>query len=555
MTTSDWNAGPNTRPSAEALAEKVQNVRQQTEIERQIKSRRTFAIISHPDAGKTTLTEKLLLFGGAIRLAGSVKSRKAERYATSDWMELERQRGISITSSVMQFTYEGQVVNILDTPGHQDFSEDTYRTLTAADSAVMIIDAAKGVETQTIKLFQVCRKRGIPIFTFINKMDRNAKNPLDLMDDVEQVLGIEAYAMNWPIGMGSYFKGIYDREKRTVERFRAGSSNTSVEATLSGSLADAEVQKGIAADLIEALTEEVELLDLAGNTFDRERVSRGEVTPVFFGSALNNFGVPQFLNNFLELAPEPQPRSTNLGILKPDSSGFSGFVFKIQANMNAAHRDRIAFIRICSGRYERGMTVVHSRSHRRLRLAQPQQLFAQERTLLDEAYAGDILGVHDNGMLRIGDVLAEKDGLQFEAMPFFSPENFARVSIANALKRKQFIKGVQELQEEGAIHVFRDLHSGVEAPIVGVVGQLQFEVLEYRLREEYGVPVGINRLSYGLVRWVSKEDPNLKLLQDSNMSLLVLDKDENYAVLLLDEWKASWLSERYKIKFYPEPLA
>ncbi|MDA8229039.1 MAG: peptide chain release factor 3 [Desulfitobacterium hafniense] len=520
-------------------------------LEQEINTRKTFAIISHPDAGKTTLTEKLLLFGGAIRLAGNVKARKAERYATSDWMELERQRGISITSSVMQFKYNGYVINILDTPGHQDFSEDTYRTLTAADSAVMLIDAAKGVEEQTKKLFKVCRQRGIPIFTFINKFDREAKNPIDLMDEVEKVLGIEAYAMNWPIGMGQDFKGIYDRHTGHVERFVEGNKNNPL--SVSGNLSESEVQAGIGQELVDQLMEEVELLDLAGNEFEKSRVDKGEVTPVFFGSALNNFGVPNFLHSFLELAPGPGPRSSNIGSLTPETPSFSGFVFKIQANMNAMQRDRIAFIRICSGRYERGMNVVHTRSHRRLRLAQPQTLFAQERTILEEAYAGDIIGVHDNGLFRIGDVVAEKDGLEFETMPFFSPENFARIGIANALKRKQFIKGIQELQEEGAIHVFRDLHIGVEAPIIGVVGQLQFEVLEYRLREEYGVDVQVNHLPFELVRWVEKNEDKLKILKESSMSTVVLDKDENYAVLLLDSWKASWLSERYNITFYPQP--
>jgi peptide chain release factor 3 len=518
-----------------------------------INSRKTFAIISHPDAGKTTLTEKLLLFGGAIREAGSVKARKAERYATSDWMELERQRGISITSSALQFSYKGFVINILDTPGHQDFSEDTYRTLTAADSAVMLIDAAKGVESQTKKLFHVCRQRGIPIFTFINKFDRNAKNPLDLMDEVEKVLGIESYAMNWPIGMGQEFKGIYDRSTGNVERFLEGNNKSGSKPSFSGDLGDPKVQEGIGEILLNQLQEEIELLDMAGNTFSRERVDRGEVTPVFFGSALNNFGVPSFLKSFLELAPSPQPRSSNLGELDPAIASFSGYVFKIQANMNAQHRDRIAFIRICSGRYERGMNVIHIRSHRRLRLAQPQQLFAQERTILDEAYAGDIIGVHDSGLLRIGDVLAEKDGLEFEAMPFFSPENFARINIANALKRKQFIKGINELQEEGAIHVFKDLNVGVEAPIIGVVGQLQFEVLEYRLREEYGVQVDIQHLPFEIVRWIDKDEAIIKLLTESSMSTVVQDKDEKYAVLLLDEWKANWLSDRYNINFYKNP--
>ncbi|WP_088226895.1 peptide chain release factor 3 [Desulfosporosinus sp. FKB] len=525
----------------------------QANLREEIGSRKTFAIISHPDAGKTTLTEKLLLFGGAIHEAGSVKARKAERYATSDWMELERQRGISITSSALQFKYQGYVINILDTPGHQDFSEDTYRTLTAADSAVMLIDAAKGIEAQTKKLFHVCRQRGIPIFTFVNKFDREAKDPLDLMDEVEKVLGIESYAMNWPIGMGQDFKGIYDRQTGMVERFATGSGKKSSQPPVSGDINDPLVREGIGEDLLKQLHDEIDLLDLAGNTFSQERVDRGEVTPVFFGSALNNFGVPNFLHSFLKLAPAPQPRSTNQGILAPETETFSGYIFKIQANMNAQHRDRIAFIRICSGRYERGMNVIHTRSHRRLRLAQPQQLFAQERTILDEAYAGDIIGVHDSGLLRIGDVLTEKDGLQFEAMPFFSPENFARINIANALKRKQFIKGIQELQEEGAIHVFRDLHVGVEAPIIGVVGQLQFEVLEYRLREEYGVKVNIQHLPYEIVRWIDKNEKTVKLLSESSMSTVVLDKDENYAVLLLDDWKAKWLSERYEIEFYTQP--
>jgi len=525
----------------------------QTDLKLEINTRKTFAIISHPDAGKTTLTEKLLLFGGAIREAGSVKAGKSGRYATSDWMDLERQRGISITSSALQFSYQGYVINILDTPGHQDFSEDTYRTLTAADSAVMLIDAAKGVETQTKKLFEVCKKREIPIFTFINKFDRNAKDPLDLMDEVEKVLGVESYAMNWPIGMGADFKGIYDRQTGKIERFIEGSKKSSAKPPVSGDINDPNVREGIGELLLNQLNEEIELLDLAGNSFSRERVDRGEVTPVFFGSALNNFGVPNFLRNFLDLAPAPQPRTTNQGELDPETPSFSGYIFKIQANMNAQHRDRIAFIRICSGRYERGMTVIHTRSHKRLRLAQPQQLFAQERTILDEAFAGDIIGVHDSGLLRIGDVLTEKDGLEFEAMPFFSPENFARINIANALKRKQFIKGIQELQEEGAIHVFRDLNVGVEAPIIGVVGQLQFEVLEYRLREEYGVQVDIQHLPFEIVRWVEKDEKTIKLLTESSMSTVVLDQDENYAVLLLDEWKAKWLSDRYTIKFYMQP--
>lgn len=521
-------------------------------FEEQIRSRKTFAIISHPDAGKTTLTEKLLLFGGAIHLAGNVKARKTQRYATSDWMELERQRGISITSSAMQFNYKGYVINILDTPGHQDFSEDTYRTLTAADSAVMLIDAAKGIEAQTIKLFEVCKRRGIPIFTFINKLDREGKDPIDLMDEVEKVLGIEAYAMNWPIGVGADFKGIYDRQSGNVERFTSGARN--VTTAQSGQLDDPEVRAGIGEDVLTRFQEEIDLLDMAGNTFNRERMERGEVTPVFFGSALNNFGVPNFLDSFLVLAPGPVPHTSNQGVLDPMNPEFTGFVFKIQANMNAMHRDRIAFIRVCSGKYERGMNVVHNRTHRKMRLAQPQQLFAQERTIIDEAFAGDIIGVHDNGTLRIGDVLSERDGLEFEAMPFFSPENFARVSIANALKRKQFIKGILELQEEGAIHVFRDLNVGVEAPVVGVVGQLQFEVLEYRLRDEYGVDVQINTLPYDIVRWIPKDEEKIRILKESSMSLVVLDQDENYAVLLLDKWKANWLSDRHGITFHTQPL-
>ncbi|MBU7320765.1 peptide chain release factor 3 [Paenibacillus oleatilyticus] len=500
-------------------------------LKEEVQKRRTFAIISHPDAGKTTLTEKLLLFGGAIRLAGTVKGRKANRHATSDWMEIEKQRGISVTSSVMQFDYEGHRVNILDTPGHQDFSEDTYRTLTAADSAVMLIDSAKGVEAQTKKLFQVCRKRGIPIFTFINKLDREGQNPFDLLEELEQVLGIRSYPMNWPIGMGKQFRGVYDRKLTQVELFQGDDHKEIQVRKVSGY--DDPVVKEIAGEFFyDQLVQDLELLDVAGDEFDYEKVQKGELTPVFFGSAINNFGVQTFLENFLQLAPTPTPRKSNEGLVDPLHEKFSGYIFKIQANMNPAHRDRIAFLRICSGKFERGMSVKHVRVGKDIKLAQPQQFLAQDRDIVEDAYPGDIIGLFDPGIFRIGDSLCQGGGLEFDELPTFSPELFSKVTVKNALKHKQFQKGVDQLTEEGTIQVFKTI--GFEDLILGVVGQLQFEVFEYRMKAEYSSEVQLSRMTYQFARWLVGDDIDPAKFRIN--SQLVKDKKDNYVALFENEY-------------------
>ncbi|GIP31078.1 peptide chain release factor 3 [Paenibacillus sp. J2TS4] len=501
------------------------------ELQAEVDRRRTFAIISHPDAGKTTLTEKLLLFGGAIRLAGTVKGRKANKHATSDWMEIEKQRGISVTSSVMQFDYKGSRVNILDTPGHQDFSEDTYRTLTAADSAVMLIDSAKGVEVQTKKLFQVCRQRGIPIFTFINKLDREGQNPFDLLEELEQVLGIRSYPMNWPIGSGKQFCGVYDREQTRIELFKGDNHDDIEVKPVSGY--DDPLVRDIAGDyLFERLCEDLELLDVAGDPFDMEKVRQGELTPVFFGSAINNFGVQTFLENFLQLAPKPEPRVSGSGKIEPTKEQFSGFVFKIQANMNPAHRDRVAFLRICSGKFERGMSVKHVRVGKDVKLSQPQQFLAQDRDIVDVAYPGDIIGLFDPGIFRIGDSLSQGSAIVYDELPTFSPELFSKVTVKNALKHKQFQKGMDQLTEEGTIQVFKTI--GFEDLILGVVGQLQFEVFEYRMKAEYGVEVMLQRMSYQFARWLVGDsiDPGKFRIN----SQLVKDKKDNYVALFENEY-------------------
>ncbi|OXM17374.1 peptide chain release factor 3 [Paenibacillus herberti] len=502
------------------------------EIKQEVEKRRTFAIISHPDAGKTTLTEKLLLFGGAIREAGSVKARKANKHATSDWMEIEKQRGISVTSSVMQFDYNGHRINILDTPGHQDFSEDTYRTLTAADSAVMLIDVAKGVEAQTIKLFQVCRMRGIPIFTFINKLDREGQSPFDLMEELERVLGIRSVPMNWPIGMGRELCGVYDRMKNQVELFQ-GNDHSNIQVNKVGDYKDPIIREMAGDYLADQLEQDLELLDVAGDQFDFEKVRAGELTPVFFGSAVNNFGVQTFLENFLQLAPKPEPRNSTNGPIEPTSEKFSGYVFKIQANMNPAHRDRIAFLRICSGRFERGMSVKHVRIGKDIKLAQPQQFLAQDRDIVEAAYPGDIIGLFDPGIFRIGDSLAQGGNVVFDELPTFSPEIFAKVSIKNALKKKQYEKGIDQLTEEGTIQVFQSA-SGFEDTILGVVGQLQFEVFEYRMKAEYGVDVILQRMPFQFARWIVEEniDPSKFRIN----STLVKDKKGNYVALFENEY-------------------
>ncbi|WP_055105918.1 peptide chain release factor 3 [Paenibacillus ihumii] len=500
-------------------------------LQEEVNKRRTFAIISHPDAGKTTLTEKLLLFGGAIRLAGSVKARKASKHATSDWMEIEKQRGISVTSSVMQFDYNGHRVNILDTPGHQDFSEDTYRTLTAADSAVMLIDVAKGVEVQTIKLFQVCAKRGIPIFTFINKLDREGRSPFDLMEELEQVLGIRSVPMNWPIGSGRELSGIYDRMNNQVELFQ-GDDHSNIQVKKVENYHDPVIRELAGEFLHDQLCQDLELLDVAGDPFDMEKISRGELTPVFFGSAVNNFGVQTFLENFLRLAPKPEPRHSLTGMVEPTNEKFSGYVFKIQANMNPAHRDRIAFLRIVSGKFERGMSVKHVRVGKEIKLSQPQQFLAQDRDIVTEAYPGDIIGLFDPGIFRIGDSLSQGSEVEFDELPTFSPEIFAKVTVKNALKHKQYQKGIDQLTEEGTIQVFMTV--GFEDTLLGVVGQLQFEVFEYRMKAEYGVDVQLQRMPFQFARWIvaDKVDPSKFRIN----STLVTDKKGNYVVLFENEY-------------------
>lgn len=516
-------------------------------IKNEVARRRTFAIISHPDAGKTTLTEKLLLYGGAIRLAGTVKARKASSYAVSDWMEIEKQRGISVTSSVMQFEYADHFINILDTPGHQDFSEDTYRTLVAADSAVMLIDGAKGVEAQTIKLFHVCKMRGIPIFTFVNKMDRASKDPFELMEEIERVLGIRSYPMNWPIGTDGDFKGVYNRKLGQVELFEGGNHGQTAVTSIKGRVDDQTFADLLGEHYHKRLCDEIELLDMAGDEFDREKINQGELTPMFFGSAMTNFGVQQFLEEFLELAPAPGIRESSNGEVDPGDERFTGFVFKIQANMNPTHRDRIAFIRICSGLFTRGMSVRHIQQGKEIRLSQPQQFMAQERAIVEEAYPGDIIGVFDPGIFKIGDSLCEGNAsVRFDGIPIFPAEHFARVSPADSMKRKQFVKGIDQLSEEGAIQVFRQADMGMEALVVGAVGALQFEVLEHRLKHEYGVDLRISHLSYKYARWLSDSVENAKKLNLTSSTMIAQDKEGRTVLLFENDWSIRWAEERNK---------
>ena len=513
-------------------------------LEDEIKRRRTFAIISHPDAGKTTLTEKFLLYGGAIAQAGAVKGKKNSRHAVSDWMEIEKQRGISVTSSVMQFQYKNYCINILDTPGHQDFSEDTYRTLMAADSAVMVIDASKGVENQTRKLFKVCVMRHIPIFTFVNKMDRESRNPFDLMEQIESELGIQTYPVNWPIGSGKEFKGVYDRDKKHIISFEASGGQHQVAAT-EVDLSDPSLDSLIGEDLHSTLCDDIELLDGASYEFDIEKVRKGELSPVFFGSALTNFGVEPFLKNFLEMTTSPTPRNSSAGIIDPFDPEFSAFVFKIQANMNKAHRDRITFLRICSGKFDKDMEVLHVQGNKKLRLSQPQQIMAQEREIIDEAYAGDIIGVFDPGIFAIGDTICSpKKKFEFESIPTFAPEHFMRVRQKDTLKRKQFVKGTTQIAQEGAIQIFHEPDSGMEEVIVGVVGVLQLEVFEYRMKNEYNVDLFKEGLPYSYIRWIDNKDIDPKTLKLSSDTKLVKDFRDNYLLLFTSEWNIRWALER-----------
>ena len=508
-------------------------------LQEEITRRRTFAIISHPDAGKTTLTEKFLLYGGAIAQAGEVKGKRA-RAATSDWMEIEKQRGISVTSSVMQFQHDGYCINILDTPGHQDFSEDTYRTLMAADSAVMVIDGAKGVEPQTRKLFKVCAMRHIPIFTFINKMDRETKDPLSLCEEVERELGIDTYAVNWPIGCGKEFQGVYDREKASILFFSAegrGKKAASVEVDLD----DPAAANYIGEARWQSLREEVELLG-AGRDFDMKAVRAGTLSPVFFGSALTNFGVEPFLEEFLRMTTPPLNRDSDSGEIDAFSPEFSAFVFKIQANMNKAHRDRIAFMRVCSGKFQRDSEVYHMQSGKKLRLSQPQQMLAAEREIIDEAYAGDIIGVFDPGLFSIGDtVTVPSKKFKFQGIPTFEPEHFMRVSPMDTMKRKQFIKGTEQIAQEGAIQIFKVPFAGMEEVIVGVVGTLQFDVFQYRMRSEYGVELRMAGLPYDHLRRIAASPVEPKELTLCADAALLEDFRGRSLIAYSGEWPVGYL--------------
>ena len=517
----------------------------------QTSSRRTFAIISHPDAGKTTLTEKLLLYSGSIQTAGSVKGKSSSKHAVSDWMDIEKERGISVTSSVLQFNYDGCCVNILDTPGHQDFSEDTYRTLMAADAAVMVIDAAKGVEAQTKKLFKVCTLRHIPIFTFVNKLDREARDPFDLMEEIESVLGIGTYPMNWPIGSGRNFRGVFDRQTRHVLAFEGegrGNSTKKV-AEIEAELGDNALDELIGENNHENLMGDIELLDGAGDELNLDDVAGGKLSPVFFGSALTNFGVEPFLKEFLRLAPSPRAyidQETEQPV-EPTNPDFSGFVFKIQANMDKNHRDRIAFVRICTGKFERGMEAFHVQGGKKLKLATGTSMMADDRAIVDEAYAGDIVGLFDPGIFSIGDtVCAGKTRVRYPAIPTFAPEIFARITQVNTLKRKQFVKGMEELAQEGAIQIFREPGFGMESVIVGVVGVLQLEVLEQRLKSEYGVEVRRQPLPYSDIRWIMNDPDtiNIPALNVTRDTLRVEDMRGKNLLLFTSPWNVNWAVER-----------
>ncbi len=509
------------------------------DLKREIQKRRTFAIISHPDAGKTTITEKILYLGGVIREAGEVKGKSGTKAATSDWMTMERERGVSITSSVMQFDYMGLRVNLLDTPGHKDFGEDTYRTLIAADSAAMLIDAGKGVETQTRKLYEVCRLRKIPIFTFANKMDRDGKDPLELIDDVENTLGIRCYPVTWPIGMGDLFKGLYHRISKKLYLYKKGEEEPEIFDVKSHE--DELILEKVGEELFYKLQEDLDLLEGTLGDFDQAEFLAGEVSPMTFGSAKYVWGIDLFLDLFTAYAPGPGIRSSSRGDIKPLEHEFSGFVFKIQANMDPKHRDRVAFIRICSGRFERGMKVFHSRLQREVRLAYANQFLAQTRETVEEAFAGDIVGVTDTGNFQIGDSVGETKDIKFAEMPRFSPEVFAKLSIKDPLKRKQLHKALQQLAEEGSVQMFFDPFLGQQDPILGVVGELQFDVLMFRLNDEYRLEVKLEKLPYSVARWPVKKDGSELGKSINGGAKLYIDAKESPVVLLMKEWDLNWL--------------
>ena len=512
-------------------------------IKKEIEKRRTFGIISHPDAGKTTLTEKLLLFGGAIQMAGAVKARKSSRHATSDWMKMEQERGISVTTSVMKFNFEGYEVNLLDTPGHQDFSEDTYRVLSAVDSALMVIDSAKGVETQTRKLMEICRMRNTPIITFINKLDREGLDPLDILADIEEKLQIECAPLSWPIGMGKRFKGVYNMYQKQLHIFTPDKETKGAEGTVIKDLSDPKLDE-LLGDQAGELREEIELLEGAANPFDLDHYLKGNQTPVFFGSAVNNFGIKELLEAFVELSPPPGMRSTTTRDVSPDEENFSGFVFKIQANMDPAHRDRIAFFRICSGKFMRGMKVKHHRIGKEIALSNATIFMAQDRSTVEEAYPGDIIGIHNHGTIKIGDTFTDKEALKFTGIPNFAPEHFRKVYLKNPMKVKQLQKGLIQLAEEGAVQVFRPLMGSDY--IIGAVGVLQFDVTMARLKDEYGVDATYEGASFAAARWIVCEDRKMfdsfRKDQEAN---LALDAEGNLTFLAGSAWRLSNAMEEW----------
>ena len=511
------------------------------ELLKAVNKRRNFAIISHPDAGKTTLTEKLLLYGGAIHQAGAVKARGEQRRVTSDWMELEKQRGISITSTVLQFAYNDYYINLLDTPGHQDFSEDTYRTLAAADNAVMLIDAAKGLEPQTRKLFEVCKLRKLPIFTFVNKMDRPGREALELLDEIEQELGLKTYPVNYPIGNGDYFKGVYDRRKQQYHLFERVAHGSKEVPEIILQKGDDRLIEYIGEELYEQTLEEIEILEEMGEKFDLDAIHHGEMTPVFFGSAMTNFGVRLFLESFLDYALQPTPRKSNLGDLEPTHPDFTGFVFKLQANMDPKHRDRVAFIRVCTGKFEKDMTVNHARSGKTVRLSHPQKLFAQGRESIDEAYPGDVIGLNNPGVFAIGDTIYLGKKLEYEGIPSFSPELFCYLKNPNPSKFKQFQKGIQQLQEEGAIQIMYSADDFIRDPILAAVGQLQFEVVQFRMLSEYNVQSTLESIPYSVARWVVDGWEALEKVGKIFNTMTVKDALNRPVLLFRNEWNVNQL--------------
>jgi peptide chain release factor 3 len=518
-------------------------------LQREVKRRRSFAIISHPDAGKTTLTEKFLLYGGALNLAGSVTARKNQRATTSDWMELEKQRGISVSSTVLQFEYKDCVVNILDTPGHKDFSEDTYRVLTAVDAAVMVVDAGKGIESQTRKLFEVCRRRGVPIFTFMNKLDRPARPSLDLLDELESVLGIAAYPLNWPLGDGPRFKGVYDREHQQVHLFERTVHGAYRAPVSVRGIEDESVKAAMDENSYQQVCDELELLEGAGADFDVTRVLAGQLTPVFFGSAANNFGVQLLLDRFLELAPPPLPRASGGGEINPASPKFSAFVFKIQANMNPKHRDRIAFIRIVSGQFERDMNVINARNGEKIRLANSQRLFARDRETVDDAFAGDVVGLVGNYDLLIGDTLSQDGKTTFDEIPRFAPECFSWLHNKSTAKYKRFRDGLQQLLKEGVASEFTLLETtGTQIPLLGAVGPLQFEVLQHRLEGEYAAEPRLESTNWSIARWLKPKtgDPTAPDLRPALSLGTALARDSNgwLVALLPSEWALKTFADK-----------